>query len=445
MELNPILQQIDSLKQEAEKLQPVKPELERVFWDKFRLEFNYNSNHMEGNTLTYGHTQLLLLFDKIGGDNYSLRELEEMKAHDVALKMITEVAADTQAQLTEKFIREINEIILVRPYYNKAITPDGQSTRRLITPGKYKEHPNSVLLPDGGMFYYATPEETPVLMGDLIEWYNQEKDKIHPVELAALFHYKLVRIHPFDDSNGRTTRLLMNYILLKSGYAPVVIESNKKKMYLAALNKADTGDMKAFTDYIAGVSFRWQEIYLKALKGEKIEEPDDFEKEVDLYKRKTETEKKDNIKISEKIINELFDFSLQPLLEKTLEKLSILDRLFEHRDIQFVINGNSFSLTSLDFLWQVLKAQRSKIISGHTLDLIYILRDFLNTMGKKINPIFQLQLRFFDYSYEVFFIHQNELLTIRKYGQQLTVNEINEIAEMAAKKVFDEIKSYEAN
>ena len=80
----------------------------KSFWDKYRLEFNYNSNHIEGNTLTYEHTQLLLLFDKVVAD-YSLRELEEMKAHDVAVKMINDTAFENTHLLTEKFIKEINE------------------------------------------------------------------------------------------------------------------------------------------------------------------------------------------------------------------------------------------------------------------------------------------------------------------------------------------------
>ena len=190
MEMSATLQQIDALKEEASQLHPAKPEFEKAFWDKFRLEFNYNSNSLEGNTLTYGHTELLLLFDKVGSDDYSLRELEEMKAHDVAMKMIREAALDPSHELTEKFIREINEVILVRPFYKEAITPDGQPTRRLIAPGMYKKEPNSVRLENGEIFNYTPPEETPSQMGDLLQWLRieGEKKEFHPVQIAALFH-----------------------------------------------------------------------------------------------------------------------------------------------------------------------------------------------------------------------------------------------------------------
>ena len=309
-----ILKQIDSLKKEADQLQPVKPELEKVFWEKFRLEFNYNSNHMEGNTLTYGHTQILLKSGDVVG-KYNIRELQEMKAHDLALKIISESADDSEFSLSQKFIKEINETILVEPYYNDAITQDGKPTQKLIIPGEYKKTPNSVRLSNGEMFNYPSPEETPALMGDLIDWYEKEtkSKELHPVHIAALFHYKLVRIHPFDDSNGRTSRLLMNYVLLKHGFAPLVIESTDKKNYLIALNEADAGDIQAFVDYIGKLGLRWHELYLKALKGEKIEQEGDFEKEVEILKKNLTHKQKITQKISKQTILTTFDNSLLKL------------------------------------------------------------------------------------------------------------------------------------
>ena len=101
----------------------------------------------------------------------------------------------------------------------------------LIKVGNYKQHPNSVRLQNGEMFHYTSPENTPIEMGELISWYKDEeqKNELHPVTLAALLHYKFVRIHPFDDGNGRISRLLMNYVLLKYSLQPVVIKSSDKK------------------------------------------------------------------------------------------------------------------------------------------------------------------------------------------------------------------------
>jgi Fic family protein len=119
--------------------------------------------------------------------------------------------------------------------------PGGVNTSYVVHAGCYKTRPNSVITPTGERFEYASPEETPALMTDLIQWYNQaEADgKLTPVELAALFHYRYIRIHPFEDGNGRIARLLMNYILLRHGYPMIVIRSKNKKTYLEALGKAD--------------------------------------------------------------------------------------------------------------------------------------------------------------------------------------------------------------
>lgn len=98
---------IHQLYNEWLSLQPLKPEDKNRLDRKFMLEFNYNSNHIEGNTLTYGQTELLLLFGKVV-DEANMKDLEEMKAHNVCLKMIQEEAADKNLPLTETFIRQYN-------------------------------------------------------------------------------------------------------------------------------------------------------------------------------------------------------------------------------------------------------------------------------------------------------------------------------------------------
>lgn len=253
---------------------------------KFRLEWNYNSNHIEGNTLTYGQTELLIMFGKTTGD-HDIREYQEMKAHDAALILVKEYANDKTRHLSEADIRELNRMILVEPYYGVAWTEDGQQTRKLIQPGVYKKEPNSVRLQNGEMFHYASPDETPIKMAELMDWFRKvESDKkLHPVQIAAQLHYDFVRIHPFDDSNGRTSRLLMNYVLIRHGFPPVVIKSADKKNYLTALNKADVGDLDSFVEYIAEELVWSLGVYLKAAKGESIEERDDLFKEIDVWKK----------------------------------------------------------------------------------------------------------------------------------------------------------------
>ncbi|WP_262507194.1 Fic family protein, partial [Sphingobacterium sp. IITKGP-BTPF85] len=141
--------------------------------------------------------------------------------------------------LTENFIRELHTLLLKSPYEVKAITADGQQTSRRIAVGQWKTAPNHVQTSTGEIFRFATPEETPAKMHDLITWYRSqsEKDDVNALILAAEFHYRFIRIHPFDDGNGRTARILMNFILMKFGYPPVIIKTDDKKNYFSALQQ----------------------------------------------------------------------------------------------------------------------------------------------------------------------------------------------------------------
>ena len=278
---------IDNLKRELESLPEITSENQRKLDQKIRLEFNYNSNHIEGNTLTYGETELLLMFGKTTGD-HEIREFQEMQGHDLAFEMIKDWSNVTERWLTETDIRTLNKMVLVNPFWKEAITENNQSTRRLIRVGEYKEYPNSVRLQNGKIFHYATPEETPAKMADLISWLKEEEQKseLHPIELAAIFHHKFVLIHPFDDGNGRVSRLVMNYILLKYGYPPVIIKSADKKGYLNALNQADVGNMQEFVDYVVK-EVKWSLLlHMKARKGEKLEEEKDWQKQLKIFSKK---------------------------------------------------------------------------------------------------------------------------------------------------------------
>lgn len=193
---------------------------------KFTVDFNFNSNHIEGNTLTYGQTELLLLFGKVVGEA-EMKDLEEMKASNVGLKMMQEQAGIKDMQLTQNFIRQLHKTLLREDYTVYREMPGGQQTSYVIHAGRYKTRPNSVITRYGDRFEYAVPEETAALMADLVDWYNEEetKGKLSPVELAALFHYRYIRIHPFEDGNGRIARLIVNYILARHDYPMIVVRS----------------------------------------------------------------------------------------------------------------------------------------------------------------------------------------------------------------------------
>lgn len=313
---------VKRLKAELDQLVPFSKENKNKLDKKIRLEFNYNSNHLEGNTLTYGQTQLLLFYDKSTGD-VPVSDIEEMKAHDVALSQIKEMAKDSERPLSEIFIKELNKTILVKPFWKDAVSPSGSPTRKKIEIGQYKSSPNSVQLKNGEIHEYASPEETPALIRDLLDWYEDNSDKLHPVHLAAEFHYKFVCIHPFDDGNGRVSRLLMNYILLLHDYPMVIIKSEDKENYLTALQKADTGDLMAILNYVEKQAIYSLELSIKAGKGEDIDELGDIEKQIEILKREKLTKTKifKTPKVSHELIKHI-DSDLWTPLEKLLDKFS---------------------------------------------------------------------------------------------------------------------------
>jgi len=220
-------------------MQPLSSDDQKRLDRKFMLDFNYNSNHIEGNTLTYGQTEVLLLMGEVIG-TAKMKDLEDMKAHNLCLRLMKEEASNAD-HLSESFVKQLHQVMLREDYMVYRQLPGGQQTSYMVHAGTYKTRPNSVITPSGERFEYASPEETPALMYDLIEWYNAEEKakRLSPIELAALFHYRYIRIHPFEDGNGRIARLLVNFIFLRHKWPMVVVLSRKKKQYLNALGMAD--------------------------------------------------------------------------------------------------------------------------------------------------------------------------------------------------------------
>lgn len=437
-----LLEKIDRLKAEYEALLPMSADNRKKLDKKIRLEFNYNSNHIEGNTLTYSETELLLIFDDTKG-GHAMREYEEMKAHDVAFQLIQEWAEDPRP-LSETDICNLNKIILVRPYWKDALTPDGQPTRRQIQVGKYKQYPNSVRLENGEIFEYASPEETPILMGELMAWYQAETEKgaIHAILLAAMMHYKFVRIHPFDDGNGRVSRLLMNYVLLRHRFPPVIIKSAHKAKYLRALNLADTGDTEAFVRYI-GEQLVWSlELYIKAAKGENLEEPDDLDKELAVLQKQLSTKNALEENATPENIADVIERNLIPLFQMVETKLKTISPSFfgtERRiSPNMIDSSNPLKVMQMDHDWQTLINWVKSEIVDHKkkiskLDYIYN----LNGLKSNINaPFFQafIHVEFSDYNYKI-------LNMPYPYGQSLTHEQMHAIINPIIRNIIEGIKS----
>lgn len=234
------MDKLQTLYSKWQNLQPLSERKRYLLSQRFSVDYNFNSNHIEGNTLTYGQTELLLLFGKVVGEG-DLKDFVDMKASQVGVRMMTEEAMLKDHPLTQNFIRQLHKTLLREDYTVYRNLPGGIQTSYVIHAGQYKSRPNSVITRYGDRFEYASPEETPALMTDLVDWYNEaeQSGKYTSVELAALFHYRYIRIHPFEDGNGRIARLMVNYILARHNWPMIVVRSRNKQEYIVALHKSD--------------------------------------------------------------------------------------------------------------------------------------------------------------------------------------------------------------
>lgn len=319
MELETIVAQIEQLMADLEARKPIPTQAQQQFQQKISLDWTYHSNAIEGNRLTFGDTRAFLLRG-VTAAGKPFRDYIDIKGHDEAVKLLFSLIEQQDATpFNESFIRELHKIALVEPYRSPSQTMDGTPTTKLIQPGQYKTQPNHVRTSTGAIHYYASPEETPAKMGDLVAWYRLQADRgeLHPLLLAAAFHYRFVAIHPFDDGNGRLTRLLMNFILMCHGFPPIVIPLGKKEQYLRSLEQADTGDLELFTILIGEELLNSLNLLIRAAKGENIEEADDLDKKLTLLQRKLAAKSDMQTDTTE----DLFVTTLRPFLVDLFKQL----------------------------------------------------------------------------------------------------------------------------
>ena len=280
-----ILERIDRLKRELDALRPLPPEAVARVAQKLRIESSYHSNAVEGNSLTLGETRSLILHG-LTARGKPIRDHLDIEGHNDAVNAVEDAVSGGRG-LTETFIRQLHAILLKEPYEVDATTPDGSPTRRRIEVGAYKTMPNNVRTSTGETYFFTPPEQVKSAMSDLMSWYKaREADGEHPIILAATFHYRFVRIHPFDDGNGRMARLLMNMILIRHGYTVAIVRQENRGRYIQELERADkTEDLTQFIDYIASCCEHTLNLHLRAARGESIEEADDIDYEIALFKQ----------------------------------------------------------------------------------------------------------------------------------------------------------------
>lgn len=230
------LSTIDALKARLDALRPLPPESLKKIEEAIRIEYTYESNRIEGNTLTLQETQVVV-GEGLTIAGKSMREHLEAVNHCEAIDFVKDVV-QRKIPITEYLIKQIHAIIL-------------QGIDRKNA-GRYRTVP---VLISGSKHVPPQPYLVEKQMEDFMNEYNK-KDEAgeHPIRLAAWLHRELVRIHPFVDGNGRTARLLMNLLLLRAGYVFVVLKGDaaSRVRYYTALEKAHVeGNPESFDQLVA--------------------------------------------------------------------------------------------------------------------------------------------------------------------------------------------------
>jgi len=247
--LQELLQKADSYKEKISTARPLEKEELKSLDNYFRIGFTYSSNALEGNTLTISETKILLE-DGITVGGKPLKDCYEAVGHGDAYDFMLNLARQHNMDITEDGIKKLHQL-----FYQKV---DAEKA------GRYRIIQVYI---SGTDYIPPSPGDVPRLMKHMVDQIRSSRATLHPIELAAMAHKRLVDIHPFVDGNGRTARLLMNLILVNAGYGVVSIPPVWRNEYINALSASRRlNDMEPFSKLIAECVIETERDYCRLLK-----------------------------------------------------------------------------------------------------------------------------------------------------------------------------------
>lgn len=274
---------LDERMREFENLPPLSSDLFDAARRSLRVLADHHSSAIEGNTLTLGETVEYLRSGTrpVGKPE---REVMEIRGHDEAVAEV-EGAIRAQRPLTEDLILGLHRTLMA-PVVEHEEAVSGLPPPPSRPVGAYKKFPNSVMT-SAGEKIFTLPADTPAAMRDLLSWSRSRRDRgTHAVTHAAEFHCRFVRIHPFYDGNGRTARLLMNFILRQNEYPEAVIRVHDRDRYLGILERSEAHGDDEFTAFVADYSAFAADLYLRCGRGEPVGEPEEIDLEIAAFRQR---------------------------------------------------------------------------------------------------------------------------------------------------------------
>ena len=443
--LEELLKKIDNLQVQIDAFGKFDENVLKQIRYKFRLDWNYYSNKMEGGTLTREETRSVMVGNvTVGGK--PIKDVMEMKGHDDVISDILKIGKG-ELKISEKRIKDIHRAIMHE---------ESPNTANLI--GEWKRIPNEVINYKGEKISFALPDEVPEKIHGLLNIVNTGLEKInsktgiHPLILASDFHLEYVTIHPFYDGNGRTTRILTNLILISCGFPPIIIKESEKAVYYQYLAdiQAYGGNKILFYEFMADKLLQSQQLVLDALNGKGIEEPDDVRKEIELLKKRLSD--KDYSRSPKNIYN-VYGNVGEEIWARIQETLKSFDEFYSESKTMRFLNHMDEEYGTYNIMKSLVGERSAKPaglkIFGHNIydtDVHHIQwqRTQLGLKGatKKNSCVIALSLQFQQRGYEMKILLNNNSIFSKIYGYTATLglDEIEQIKMVLGKELVKNIK-----
>jgi Fic family protein len=422
---------------------------------KFRLDWNYYSNSMEGNTLTMDETRSVMVGNlTVGGK--PIKDVLEIKGHDEVIDDILKIGKG-ELRLSEKRIKEIHKGIMYEE--------DKEKEKKI---GAWKTDPNYVINYKGEKYEFAAPADVPERMHDLLNKTNSAIDVIqqnkknapHPIDVALQFHLDYVLVHPFYDGNGRTARILTNLLLISFGYPPFWVKTNERSIYNQYIGDIQGygGHPDLFFESAADMILRSQQLVLDAIEGKEISEPEDLDKKISLLEKELEgVDPNDEVKVqlNAGYLNEVLHSWVRTLIKKAVPAIQKFNKFFTGTSHNIGIQNTG---PYVPFIGEPAEELMDKLIGGFetakdgfqrhatsiTLNTSYgtLIKGGLKTFGCN----YGFEIKFDLIKYEVFvdeFTEGNQRTRVKLFERllhkSLTESEINEVVTKLTNAIFEHI------
>jgi Fic family protein len=443
MSLEDVLHQITENQQEIDAHGQLDLKIQNAINYKFRLDWNYYSNAMEGNLLTRNETKQLMM-DNVTIDGKSFKDIVEMRGHDNEVLEIFKVGTRA-VKISEKRIQLMHKAIMHE---------DDLEKQNLI--GRWKIQNNYLHNYKNEKIEFLNYLDVPEAMHKLVDKTNsliescrkKQKNASHPALIAFEFHLDYINIHPFYDGNGRTCRLLMNLILINLGLPPIIIKDKTNYYKFLAEVQKYGAPTSSFHQYMAEKLLESQRLVLDAIAGKDIEEQDDIDKEIKLWKKELMSNDENLVvEKSNKFIGKIYEKSILPIISLLNLKLIEFEELFTSVENKLRINEKDLGAEDEEY-----------IIITYDHDFSCAINEFSEVLNEEINQLeFNMLYKGFkrngvnpfDLNYKIsvalskfnYTISNNEIDSYKKlYSEVLTENEMSEIVNKTAKRFFFEIK-----